>query len=238
MPTNTREHKAALAEETVEALQKLGGCLLANSIETFHQRLRNEGFVADAVRCLFPHLPPMVGYAATIKIRGSAPPVAGGIYPDRSDWWDYVLSVPPPRVVVVEDCATRPGLGSLLGAVHINILRALGCVGAVTNGAVRDIPAAEAMRFPLFAGHVSVSHSYVHIIEMGRPVEIGGLKIQSGELLHGDVHGVQMVPLNIADKIPEVAMEIATDEEMLISLCQSPDFTLEKLQAAIARAKH
>jgi regulator of RNase E activity RraA len=238
MPKNMTGHKEVPSVETVEALQKLGGCLLANTIETFHERLRNEGFVADAVRCLFPHLPPMVGYAATIKIRGSAPPVAGGIYPDRSDWWDYVLSVPAPRVVVVQDASTRPGLGSLLGAVHINILRALGCVGAVTNGAVRDIPAVEGLRFPLFAGDVSVSHAYVHIIEMGRPVEIGGLTIQSGDLLHGDIHGIQMVPLNIAAKIPEVAMEIANDEEMLIALCQSPDFSLEKLRTAVARTKH
>ena len=71
----------------------------------------------------------MVGYAATIKIRGSAPPTADGPYPDRTDWWDYIVSLPAPRVVVVQDVATRPGLGSLVGAVHMNILRALHCVG-------------------------------------------------------------------------------------------------------------
>ncbi|HUD49245.1 MAG TPA: RraA family protein [Candidatus Baltobacteraceae bacterium] len=233
-----KENKGVLENEQLGALRRLNGCLLANSIETFHERLRNEGFVADTVRCLFPQLPPMVGYAATIKIRGSAPPTAGGIYPDRSDWWDYVLSVPAPRVVVVEDCETHRGLGSLLGAVHINILHALGCVGAITNGAVRDIPAAEALRFPLFSGDLSVSHAYVHIVDIGGPVKIGRLNIQSGDLLHGDVHGVQSIPLDIAAQIPQVAMRIADDDEMLISLCQSPEFSLEKLRAAIARTKH
>ncbi len=138
----------------------------------------------------------MLGYAATVKIRGSAPPTAAGPYPDRTDWWDYILSLPAPRVVVVQDVATQVGLGSLLGAVHVNILRALGCVGAVTNGSVRDLPAAEKLGFHLFAGSISVSHAYVHIVEFGTPVEIGGLKIQSGDLLHGDLHGVQSIPLD------------------------------------------
>src|SRR5690348_18091807 len=116
---------APLTPQDLEALQRLDGCLLANAIEAFHERLRNEGFVYDTVRCLFPHLPPTVGYAATIKIRGSAPPTADGAYRDRTDWWDYVAALPAPRIVVVQDVATQPGLGSLVGAVHMNMLRAL-----------------------------------------------------------------------------------------------------------------
>ncbi len=233
-----KEGKAVLTDEQLEMLRHLSTCLVANAIETFHKRLRNEGFASSDVRCLFPRLPPMVGYAATLKVRGSDPPMEGGIYPDRSDWWDYILSMPEPRVVVVEDRATRPGLGSLLGTVQVNILRALGCVGAVTNGAVRDIPAAEALRFPLFAGNLSVSHSYVHIVEIGGSVEIGGLRIDPGDLLHGDVHGVQSIPRSIAAQVPEVAMQIANDEEMLVSLCQTPDFSLEKLQTAVTKTKY
>jgi regulator of RNase E activity RraA len=117
------------------------------------------------------------------------------MYPDRTDWWGYIQSVAEPRVIVVQDCAESPGSGSLLGAVHTNIVRALGCVGAVTNGSVRDIPALESMAFPVFAGSICVSHAYIHIVEMGGPVEIGGLKIKSGDLLHGDIHGVQTIPI-------------------------------------------
>jgi len=131
--------------------------------------------------------------------------------------------------------ATQVGLGSLLGAVHVNILRALGCAGAVTNGSVRDLPAARKLGFHLFAGSVSVSHAYVHIVEFGVPVEIGGLKIQSGDLLHGDLHGVQSIPLEVADKIPPAAAEIIAREQELITLCQSKDFSIEKLRAAVAK---
>ena len=222
-----------MTPEQLEALRRIDACTLANAIETFHKRLRNEGFVNHSVGCLFPKFPAMIGYAATITIRGSAPPTAAGLYAERTDWWDYVLSLPAPRVVVVQDTATKTGLGSLLGAVHVNIMRALGCVGAVTNGSVRDIPAIEKLGFQIFSAGISVSHAYTHIIEFGTPVEIGGLAIASGDLLHGDLHGVQSIPADIAEKIPSVAQQISNREKVLIELCQSKDFTLEKLRAAI-----
>lgn len=229
-PTKTEP----LEPELLEALAQLNASTLANAIETFHKRLRNEGFIDRTVHCLCPHLEPMVGYAATLTIRGSAPSTGGGSYPHRTDWWEYLLSVPAPRIAVVQDLATRPGLGSLVGAVHLNILRVLGCVGVVTNGSVRDLPAAERAGFHFFAAGLAVSHAYVHIVEIGRPVEIGGLKIQPGDLLHGDMHGIQSVPLDIAASIPPVAARLVSQEEAIIALCRSPEFSLEKLRAAVS----
>ena len=226
-----------LTSEQLASLAWLDACTLANAIETFHQRLRNEGFVDNSIHCLFPHLPPLLGFAATIKIRGSAPPIANDPYPDRTDWLDYIVSLPSPRVVVVQDVATRPGLGSLVGGVHMHILKALHCVGLVTNGSVRDIPTAESAAFNLFTGSISLSHAYVHIVEIGKSVEIGGLKIQSGDLLHGDLHGVQSIPLDIAAQIPSVAEHIKAEEGRLIALCRSPEFSIEKLRAAVAATK-
>ena len=117
----------------------------------------------------------------------------------------------------------------------MNILRALQCTGVVTNGSVRDIPAAEKAGFHFFAGSVSVSHAYVHIVEIGTPVEIAGLKVKSGDLLHGDLHGVQSIPLDIAPQIPAVAAKLGAREQEIISVCRSPDFSLEKLRAAVAK---
>jgi regulator of RNase E activity RraA len=226
---------ANITPEELAALRLLDACTLANAIETFEVRLRNEGFTDGALRCLFPRLPPMVGYAATIKIRGSAPPTAAGLYAQRTDWWDYVQSLPKPHIIVAQDISSHPGLGALLGQVHLNIERALGCVGIITNGAVRSLPTAEALGFQIFAGNVSVSHAYTHIVEFGTPVEVDGLEIHSGELLHGDQHGVQSIPISIAAQLPAVAAQIAAKKEVIIALCQSPEFTLEKLRAAVAK---
>ena len=62
------------------------------------------------------------------------------------------------------------------------------------------------------------------------------MKIQSGDLLHGDIHGVQSIPLDIAAQIPAVAAKIVAEEQAIISLCRSPDFSLEKLRAAVTRS--
>jgi regulator of RNase E activity RraA len=224
-----------LAPEQLAALRAVDACTLANAIESCNERLRNEGYTDSSIRCLMPHLSPMVGHAATVTIRGSAPPTAAEPYTDRTDWWDYVLSLPAPRVVVIHDAATRPGSGALVGAVHMNILRALGCVGVVTDGAVRDVPAATRSSFHYFAGSLSVSHSYVHIVDFGSPVEVGRLTVKSGDLLHGDVHGVQSVPVGRIQQILDAATAIAARKQELIALMSARDFSVEKLRAAVAR---
>ena len=179
----------------------------------------------------------MVGHAVTARVRTSEPPMEGLRYFDRTDWWNYVLTIPSPRIVVVEDTDAHPGLGSFIGELHANILLAQGCTGVVTNGAVRDLPAVRAAGFQMFAGNVSVSHAYAHIYEFGHPVEVGRMKVQPGDLLHGDLHGVQTVPMEIAAKIPAVAQEMIEQEQKLIALCRSKNFTIERLREALRDAK-
>jgi 4-hydroxy-4-methyl-2-oxoglutarate aldolase len=224
-----------LLTEELDALRRLDGCTLADAIETFRVRLRNEGFIDGPVRCLFPHLLPVVGYAATILIRGALPAFAGPPYHDRTDLWEYIRSLPSPRVVVLQDISSHRGLGSFVGKVHMNIFRTLDCGGVVTNGAVRDLSAAEAAGFQLFAANVTVSHAYVHIVEFGGPVEIEGLRVHSGDLIHGDLHGVQSIPLELAGRIPAVAAGIDAKHQAIIQVCRSPDFSLEKLREAVLK---
>ena len=221
---------------TVAQLEQFRGidtCTVSNVIESFGVRVRNEGFADSSVRSVFTHFPPMVGYAVTARIRTAPTPTLVHNYFDRTDWWNHLLTVPEPRVIVVQDIDEQPGLGALLGEVHTNILRALGCVGAITNGAVRDLSAVEAIGFHLFAGHVAVSHAYAHIVDFGSPVEVGGLTVRAGDLLHGDRHGILSIPLEIAAEIPAVAARTLQMETRIVSLCQSPQFSLEKLRALL-----
>jgi regulator of RNase E activity RraA len=112
-----------LGDEFLHRLRRLDACALANAIESFDARLRNEGFVNHTVRSLFPELAPMVGHAATVRIRGSSPPTVGCEYPEKTYWLDYLSSLPSPRVVVIQDTATQPGLCSLIGEVLIALCR-------------------------------------------------------------------------------------------------------------------
>jgi regulator of RNase E activity RraA len=154
-------------------------------------------------------------------------------YYDRTDWWTHILSIPSPRIVVLEDVDAPPGIGSLVGEIHANIMHALGCVGVVTNGAVRDLPAARALKFQMFAGNVSVSHAYAHVFEFGCAVTVGRMKVLPGDLLHGDAHGVLKVPLEIADQVADASAEIIRKEKQIVALCQSADFALDKLREAV-----
>lgn len=221
---------------TAADLTKLGEldtCTVSNAIEHMNVRLRNEGFISGTARCRFPELPPMVGYAATARVGAASPPMARRCYYDRPEWWAYVASLPEPRVLVLQDTDHRPGVGALVGEIHANIGRALRCIGCVTNGAVRDLPAVRALGFHLFSGNLSPSHSYAHIIEFGESVELGGLKIASGDLLHADRHGVITIPLSVAAHIPERAAKMLEEERELIEFCRSPQFSLQELSERI-----
>lgn len=224
-------------QDLISALARLDACTVSNAIETFNVRLRNSGFTDSSVRCIFEDLPPMVGFAATARVRTSDPPMEGSSYYDRTDWWNHILTVPPPRIVVVEDTDRRPGFGAFIGELHANILLALGCVGVVTNGAVRDLRAVGETGFQMFAGNTSVSHAYAHIYDFGSAIQVGRMNVRPGDLLHGDRHGVQTVPLQIAAKIPAVAEEIIACEQRVIANCRAKDFTIEKLREDLKKQR-
>ncbi len=225
--------QARISQEQLAALARLDTCSIANAIETFEVRLRNAGFADSRIRCMSPALPPMVGYAVTGRIRCSLPPTYGPTYQDRTDWWNFILTVPAPRVAVIQDVDRNPGLGAFVGEVHCSILKALGCAGYVTNGTVRHLPAVEAMGFQLFAGGPAVSHAFAHLIDFGGAVEVGGLTVLTGDLLHGDQHGVLNVPQQIAGEIPSVVNQMAGQRREIIEFCTSPKFSVEGLRDLI-----
>jgi len=220
----------------LDKIRSMDTCTVSNAIEGLNVRLRNEGFISGAVRCRFPNFEPMLGYAVTGRIRSSSPPMSGRCYYDRMDFWSYVATIPQPRVIVLQDVDHMPGIGAFVGEIHANIGLALNCVGYITNGAVRDLPAVKALGFHLFSGSVSVSHAYAHLIEFGEPVEIGGLKIAPGDLLHGDRHGVQAIPPEAISKIPQEAERILRLESELIQFCKSPHFSLKGLADRLKQA--
>jgi len=224
---------APLSPEVLQALQALDTCSVSNAIEVLGERLRNEGFTSPTIRRITAGKTSLVGHAVTARIQCSQPPMIGGTFPDRTDWWNYVLTIPEPRIAVIEDADKKPGTGTFLGEIHANILMALGRVGGITNGVVRDIPAIEEMGFQLFAGGLAVSHAYAHIVDFGQPVAIAGLPISPGDLLQADMHGVLCIPKALAADIPEAVAKIRAHERRLIDLCRSPEFSLEKLRHAV-----
>lgn len=221
----------------LDALRRLDTCTVSNAIETFEVRLRNTGFANASIRCMFEDFPPMLGYAATARLRTGDPPIAGGTYHDRADWWNNILTIPSPRIAVIEDIDDRPGIGAFIGDMHAAILRALGCVGYVTNGAVRELPRVRDLSLQLFAGSVAVSHAYAHLFDFGTSVHVGGLEVNPGDLLHGDRHGLLKVPGEIVSEIPAAAEKVQRKEQEVIGFCSSPDFSINALRELIEKLK-
>jgi regulator of RNase E activity RraA len=216
------------------ALGRLGTCAVADAIEAFQVQLRNVGFADGTVHCCFEDLPPILGYASTARIRTAIPPMVGNTYPDRFDWWTSLRASPAPRILVVEDADPQPGLGALVGDVQGNVLRALGVLGVITNGAVRELPQLHALGLQVFARSVVPSHAYAHVLEFDVSVRVGGLEISPGDLIHADRHGVVKVPVELAAEVPAAAERLRQHNDAILALCQSDAFTLERLRDLFA----
>lgn len=218
-----------LSRAELDALRAWPTPAISNAIETFNVRPRNQGFMSG-VRCIFPDLGPMVGYASTATMIADMPPTEK----DRSAGqahWDNILKTPAPRVAVIQDLDEPRCIGSLWGEVNANIHRALGCLGVVTDGGVRDLDEVHELGFHFFAAEVIPSHAYVHIVDSGIPVKVGGLVVSNGDLIHADQHGVVIIPHEIARDVPKACQAVEDRERRIINFCKSPDFDVEKLKS-------
>jgi regulator of RNase E activity RraA len=215
-----------IGAEELEALRRWPTCAISNAVELFNIRPRNQGFMLPEIKCIFPELGPMIGYAVTAVISADS---AEGRRILPPDWWEVLRKIPEPRVVVIHDL-DRPVIGSFWGEVNANIHKALGCVGTVTDGSVRDLDEVQEAGFHFFSSCVTVSHAYVHLVDVGIPVKVGGLVVRPGDLIMGDQHGVISIPLDIARDVPRAAQLVEDWERRVINFCKSKEFTVEGLK--------
>ncbi|MGC4006001.1 MAG: RraA family protein [Pirellulales bacterium] len=194
---------------------------IANVIELFDVVPRNRGYMDQRIRCEFPHLKPMVGYAATAAFRSDAPPRGGDAYGSMDKQVEQFGALPGPAVVVFQDLDS-PSISATFGEVMCSTYRAFGSVGLITSGTGRDIDQVRALDYPIFTGGTNCSHAYCHILHIGLPVHVGGLTVNTGELLHGDANGVIRIPQEIADEIPDVAREFVAAERVVLDYVQGP----------------
>lgn len=193
---------------------------ICNVIELFDIRPRNSGYMDSRIRCNFPELPVMVGFAATATFRSDAPPKGSAIYDHLRRQLDQFTELPGPAVVVIQDLDDPP-VAAVFGEVMCSIYRAFGAAGLVTSGAGRDLQQVRDIRFPVFTSATICSHAYCHLGDVGPPVRVGGRTVETGELLHGDVNGVTQIPLDIASEIPDAAAEFVAAERIILDYVQS-----------------
>ncbi|MDK1021865.1 MAG: RraA family protein [Candidatus Hydrogenedentes bacterium] len=230
----TEESRPMLTDDELNYLRRFDTPTIANGLEQgelpkIHGQSRLEGVMSPKVRCILPELGIVNGYAATATVRASKPRDEKDPYTSTIDYWKYIDSIPKPTIMVIHDLDAPNPVGSWWGEVNANVHQALGCVGVVTDGGVRDLSEVRQLGFHFFAAEVLVSHAYVHVVDFGKPVSVGGLTIESGDLLQGDEHGVIRVPESAAKVIGQACYDVFKSERALIEFCQTPGVTLEKL---------
>jgi regulator of RNase E activity RraA len=226
-------------EQVLAALGQFDTPTLCNALERLAPERRGHGFTKLPLVCAAPSLPPIVGYARTARIRASGPSGRDGDAEREIDlaYYRYMASTPHPTVCVIEDVDPQPGVGAWWGEVHTHVHRGLGSLGVVTNGSIRDLDQL-AEGFQLLAGSVSPSHAFVHVVDYGTPVEVAGMPVAPGDLIHADRHGAVVVPAECAARLPDAARAIVREERVLIEASRQVGFGVEMLERILRRSAH
>src|ERR1700704_5664601 len=187
----------------LEALARYDTPTICNAMESVAPERRLIGYTTKPLVCPFPGLPPIVGYARTVSIRSvlqSGLPAAEQAG-RRIGYYEYVGTGFGSRITVIQDInGVDVGYGAFWGEVQSNVHKALGCLGVITDGSIRDIPQ-WAPGFQALAGSIGPSHAYVHADSFGGEVRVAGMTVRSGDLIHADRHGAVVIPLDVAPKL-------------------------------------
>jgi len=212
-----------VSKEQFDFLRSIDTPTVCNLIEVVEPERRGWGYTTTHLHCPFPDLPPMVGFAKTATIRSKdVVTFADGFYMQkRLDYLDYVADEPRPSIVVIEDLdGANVGHGAFWGEVQSNVHQALGCLGTITNGSVRDIPMI-APGFQMLAGSIAPSHAYVHVVEFGIDVRVHGMTVLDGTLIHADRHGAVIVPIDKIDAMKRANDKLSAQEARIIGAARS-----------------
>jgi regulator of RNase E activity RraA len=225
---------ATLSKDEFDFLRSIDTPTVCNLIEIVTPQRRGAGYTVRHLHCPFPDLPPMVGFARTVTIRAKdAFGMGDASYIQRRlDYLDYVAAEPRPSIMVIEDLDDEVGYGAFWGEVQSNVHQALGCLGTVTNGSVRDIPMIPP-GFQMLAGSIGPSHAYVHMVDYGGEVNVHGMAVKSNDLIHADRHGAAVVPADKVAAMKTALVGLNEREAKIIKAARAPDMTLDKLKAAI-----
>lgn len=226
---------AALSKELFEFLRSIDTPTVCNLLEMVAPQRRGAGYTVKHLHCPFPDLPPMVGFAKTVTIRtrDKVPLGEASYMAKRLDYLDYVAAAPAPSIVVIEDLdGEHAGYGAFWGEVQSNLHKALGCLGTITNGAIRDIPMIPP-GFQMLAGSIAPSHAYVHVVDFGVPVTVHGMAAASGDLLHADQHGAVVVPIETVAAMRPALDKLTQQEARIIQAARDPGATVASIKAAL-----
>ena len=225
-----------LTPDQLDALRRIDSPTVSNAIERFRARPRIEGYAGWNLRCAFPELGTTIGYAVTC----TADSTTEARRDDRGllRLWAAVEAAPKPSVIVIKDIGPERHRSCHMGEVMATTAKALGAVGCISDGGLRDVVEVRALGFQYFCPGFVVSHGNPIICDINVPVTLDGLSVEAGDLLHGDANGVLVIPDAIADRVADEAARVRAAEREVLDFVSSGGLTVEKLRKFQERFTH
>lgn len=221
-----------MSAEWIEYLESVDTPTLINGIELLKKRPNHEGFTPVEIRCLFPEFGRMCGYAVTAQVETVTQ--TGAFEIDLfMELYKLVEAAPKPAVVVLQEIGGHGGFAAHCGEVMATFFTRLGAVGLVSDCAVRDLPEVRALGFHYFARGSVASHAHFRIVRPGVPVQILGMPVRPGDLLHGDENGLIMIPADVETTLPAAVDEVRSRERKIMEFVRGPQFSIDGFRGIV-----
>jgi regulator of RNase E activity RraA len=219
-----------------EHLRKFDTPTIANAVETALGTRQTTGFTRQRMIAAFPKSPPIIGFARTAMVRCSQPFDNAARKQKLFGYYEYVEQGERPTIAVIQDIDSQRGLGAFWGEVNTHVHWGLGCVGAITDGSMRDL---EMMcpQFQCISAVVAPSHGFVQVVEFGGQVDVLGMAVSTNDIVHADHHGAIVIPRDAIEKMPAAIDLMARREKVILDAARAPGFDVSKLRAAYAASE-
>jgi regulator of RNase E activity RraA len=226
-------NSAALNTELLNLLRSIDTPSVCNAIEVAQGKRGFADFTRGTMLSSDPGAAAVVGYARTAKIAGLNPPVESAeiIKQRRLEYFHHMADGPSPSVAVIEDTDFPECVSAWWGEVHTAVHKGLGLSGAITNGVMRDL-GDLAPDFPVIAGSVGPSHGFVHVRELATPVNVFGLTVNNGDLVHADRHGALVIPPDVLPALKSAIEKMFAAEKLILEPARQPGFDVAALEQA------
>ncbi len=227
-------------ENLIEELADFDTALLANTIGYLDPTPAHEWYMGRTITSYTPAVGPTVGVAMTIEIDTSTP----GNRPEPENYYRLLRAIerePLPVVLVIKAVGSRPDHECVLGDGMAKMLHSVGCVGVVTDGGVRDLEGIRTIPFGVYAHGLTVHHCAPRYVHFNRPVAVGGITVQPGQLLHANAGGVIRIPAAVAPRLPAAATVMRSFEYEAHRIFRRTDLSIaekrRRVEALVAGLK-
>lgn len=216
-------------------LQKVDTPTVCNAIEVAQGKRGFNDFTRGTMLCSDPAGGAMVGFARTAKIAAVNPPEedADVIKERRMAYYRHMSEGPRPAVTAVEDMDFPNCIGAYWGEINTTVHKGFGISGALTNGVMRDLGDLPE-DFPVVAGSIGPSHGFVHVKEIGTEVEIFGMTVRDGDLVHADRHGALVIPPEVMPLLEGAIHKLLDTEKLILDPARSDGFDFVAFEKAWA----